>query len=908
MSERLKKFEFTQNAEAIVNDELVIPVPDGYQFYSEVEEGTGTRLLVITPKGYSRDKDPYDAEFAMSIPQFVNIGISFDADKSETYKSIFTSQFSVFKENIIIDEVGCRENFGVLHQNFYDDSDPSYNKVLAIIFVNTRAYISHIYFNHPGYDARDQELINRFLSAVDEWMLKFRLTTEESDSVKAIPISFPDEKLYPRYCKAINDPLAGLGAVVVRNSTGTDYQFISFSKMIDDGLSDEADPVFRRIKDADKSNFSPATEAEKYKTVFRVSASAFNEKHDRECEIDEGYIQKDYMLIALRSFAWTLASYCSKNNTEPAQMSFDDFKRIADYCEKHDWLNFTDFSYCKGLCDCGDLHIYYIPDSVSDSDRKFIEPSQEDYDRVEKMRSIFPNYNEILSEVKSLDKLREDLTYVYPAMAAIYDKLSAERNIKEELTGSCADILYAWCAIAKAAKEPFYIEDGPMNCWFTQKEAAESLGVSKDTSEKKSVTNTSAASKSPIGTSTHDGIEVVQLTEKSKGVRFNFGEFEGYDGEEVHIALPEGTDAVGFNAFNCNYSVKTVVIPEGTTKIDMDAFEFAKISCIVLPSTLDTISFNAFRWCENLKEVVLPDGLKEIGSDAFSGCSGLKYIYIPDSVFDFGMDCFDDLDDCIFHVEPGSDAEEYIRENYEDYKIVYSKPAGYGNLPEIKIISKTAVVSADGFVTIEPDDGDVDSDYDGELTRYNGDAKKIRISDEFDTIESDAFAQNETIENVIIPDSVSSINSDAFSFCKNLKSIVLPNDLDIISSGLFWDCTNLEEVNIPDSVTEIEFNAFSGCKKIKITELPEGICVIGESAFAGCESLESIVLPEGLETIEYEAFSACTNLKKVTIPSSVCEIDETAFDFEQCVFFVEEGSYADEFLQGLEYDVTIEYV
>ena len=294
----------------------------------------------------------------------------------------------------------------------------------------------------------------------------------------------------------------------------------------------------------------------------------------------------------------------------------------------------------------------------------------------------------------------------------------------------------------------------------------------------------------------------------------------------------------------------------------MDAFEFAKISCIVLPSTLDTISFNAFRWCENLKEVVLPDGLTEIGSDAFSGCSGLKYIYIPDSVFDFGMDCFDDLDDCIFHVEPGSDAEEYIRENYEDYKIVYSKPAGYGNLPEIKIISKTAVVSADGFVTIEPDDGDVDSDYDGELTRYNGDAKKIRISDEFDTIESDAFSCNDTIEQVIIPDSVTTINSNAFSLCKYLKTVVLPSNLDIISSNLFWGCANLEEVNIPDSVTEIQFDAFNGCK----------------------------------------------NLKKITIPSSVFEIDEAAFDFEQCVFYVEEGSYADEFLQELDADVSIEYI
>jgi len=289
-------------------------------------------------------------------------------------------------------------------------------------------------------------------------------------------------------------------------------------------------------------------------------------KHDRECEIDEGYIQKDYMLIAPRSFAWTLASYCSKNNTEPAQMSFDDFKRIADYCEKHDWLNFNDFSYCKGLCDCGDLHIYYIPDSVSDSDRKFIEPSQEDYDRVEKMRSIFPNYNEILSEVKSLDKLREDLTYVYPAMAAIYDKLSAERNIKEELTGSCADILYAWCAIAKAAKEPFYIEDGPMKCWFTQISGSE-YTAPVPTAKTKTV-NVSSTKGTPKGSSSN-AVEVVQLTEKSKGVNLNSGEFERYDGDEIRIALPEGTNTVGRDVLICNPSVQMVVIPEGVTKIDI---------------------------------------------------------------------------------------------------------------------------------------------------------------------------------------------------------------------------------------------------------------------------------------------------------------------------------------------------
>ena len=55
-------------------------------------------------------------------------------------------------------------------------------------------------------------------------------------------------------------------------------------------------------------------------------------------------------------------------------------------------------------------------------------------------------------------------------------------------------------------------------------------------------------------------------------------------------------------------------------------------------------------------------------------------------------------------------------------------------------------------------------------------------------------------------------------------------------------------------------------------------------------------------------FRDCIELEKITIPSSVFEIDEAAFDFEQCVFYVEEGSYADEFLQELDADVSIEYI
>lgn len=64
--------------------------------------------------------------------------------------------------------------------------------------------------------------------------------------------------------------------------------------------------------------------------------------------------------------------------------------------------------------------------------------------------------------------LRKDLAYIYPAVKALWDSLEEERDYDEALLGNEADIVYAWCALALAAKEPFFTEDGPMSCFFSQ--------------------------------------------------------------------------------------------------------------------------------------------------------------------------------------------------------------------------------------------------------------------------------------------------------------------------------------------------------------------------------------------------------------------------------------------------------
>ena len=67
-------------------------------------------------------------------------------------------------------------------------------------------------------------------------------------------------------------------------------------------------------------------------------------------------------------------------------------------------------------------------------------------------------------------------------------------------------------------------------------------------------------------------------------------------------------------SFASNYpGMKEIVIPEGITSIDEEAFEgCVDLTKITLPSSLKHIGRNAFDGCKDLKTVVLPDSISEI--------------------------------------------------------------------------------------------------------------------------------------------------------------------------------------------------------------------------------------------------------------------------------------------------------
>ena len=79
--------------------------------------------------------------------------------------------------------------------------------------------------------------------------------------------------------------------------------------------------------------------------------------------------------------------------------------------------------------------------------------------------------------------------------------------------------------------------------------------------------------------------------------------------KEEHVSTND--DSISKGIFD--ELVKEVIIPEGITSIEQNAFEGCiSLESITLPSSIKYIGPNAFADCKDLKEVVLPDSISDI--------------------------------------------------------------------------------------------------------------------------------------------------------------------------------------------------------------------------------------------------------------------------------------------------------
>ena len=338
----------------------------------------------------------------------------------------------------------------VLNSLRIDDNKPGFDPVSDSLFTDTAeekkktpsrfSVTFSIDDNKPGFDPVSDSL--------------FTDTEEEEEKTPSrFPVALPKPEQIPHYSflKKSKDLFGLSGGMIQVNQTGTEYSFVPVSNHAEIEEEEQAAAVLQRAAET-KDAFPLSEEAKKMSLLFRVTPEAFNSSEDREQEILYGYLRHVEHFESLRSFIWTLKQYCEANKTEPSRLELDELSDLVAFLKKRKWLNYSE-NGARGFCDGADIHNYYVSDALSATDKQILKTMTEEE-----------------GDVFSLDSVREELSYVYPAVRTLYEDLTYDRDRDQPLVSDEADVLYAWCSAAYAARGPFYTEDGPLNCFYEHPE------------------------------------------------------------------------------------------------------------------------------------------------------------------------------------------------------------------------------------------------------------------------------------------------------------------------------------------------------------------------------------------------------------------------------------------------------
>lgn len=441
------------------DDYLAFNLPEGYCL---VDEGTN---------------DNGDPIYSIKAEKYIND----NGEESYNYSVLVHTEsveYSPFAE-------GWNGNGFTLGGNLDAFVSVDYNEMNVMIFTvnvyTVNIWIkkdNHIYglLGNRAFKPGDDEEFKRWVDFLNNVLASVNLDGTKGDFENLTPERLASEKIDLEDTAAMNGdiptakPLEGqhthldflnrtraglsfLGGLVSINQTGTEYSFESIAEMADRIDDTELSSIYTTIAEADKGEFDLVETAHDMAELFRVDVNYHDPFHDREQEILNGLIHRAAMYNTFRSFAWTLQAYCEKEGLQPVDLDFDTIKSLVEFIGDREGLNYVADSYSPAICSGDDIHDYFIPDSVPEWLRRRL---------LEIVNSNAEN-DIYVSDIRSLDSLRKELDYMYPAIKAIYDELEATRNTKEALVDGVADILYAWCSMTYAAREPIFTEDGPMN-------------------------------------------------------------------------------------------------------------------------------------------------------------------------------------------------------------------------------------------------------------------------------------------------------------------------------------------------------------------------------------------------------------------------------------------------------------
>lgn len=287
--------------------------------------------------------------------------------------------------------------------------------------------------------------------------------------------------------------------------------------------------------------------------------------------------------------------------------------------------------------------------------------------------------------------------------------------------------------------------------------------------------------------------------------------------------------AIGDYAFEDNYEITSLVIPEG----------------------VETIGDYCFSYCRYLEKLWLPSTLEYVGRWAFDECF-IYELHIPDIASYAQIDyeqvyshpfCYDDED------------------GFEWWETEYEKELYIGDSTE----PANNIVIPEGVTRI--------GNY---AFHCNTFLKSVVLPDTLTEIGECAFLDCKSLETVSFGESLEHIDNKAFSACESLGNITLPDSLLTIGDWAFSLNNAMTEITVPDKVEIIPLGAFSECKALKVANLGTGVETICQQAFQNIGATEFVV-PDNVKTIECFAFMGCNSLETVVIGNGVTTVGDMPF-------------------------------
>lgn len=194
---------------------------------------------------------------------------------------------------------------------------------------------------------------------------------------------------------------------------------------------------------------------------------------------------------------------------------------------------------------------------------------------------------------------------------------------------------------------------------------------------------------------------------------------------------------------SCNKNAKSVIIPEGVTSIENQAFYGCSyLTSITIPDGVTSIGDHAFYCCYSLTSITIPNSVTSVGTYAFGNCSRLQY---------------NKYENCLYL---GNKENPYL-------VLVEAKDT---SITEATIHTNTKVIGGHAFYGCSS-------------------LISITIPNNVTSIESYAFYECSSLTSIIIPNNVTSIGSYTFYGCSSL-TIYCETSSQPSGWGSWWNDSN----------------------------------------------------------------------------------------------------------------------